>query len=155
MEKMTSAVKSAYKDLGIVKFPMVELTNNLRVMNFNSPHSFRFTDDTILPAAPDRLAKIGLTKVEHLRYRDGRFDLIQPTFHLNPPLKALLAKAEKAVFRYDIDIIIVPRVLLDVLRAENYNLRITRPNAGQQAEICTIYLADRVEKINCINKFCQ
>ena len=38
-------------------FPIVTLSNGLRVANFNSPHAFEFEDGTILSAVSNEIAE--------------------------------------------------------------------------------------------------
>ena len=122
--------------------PIVTTTEGLRIANFSSPHSFEFTDGTILPACEaDRVENSSLTSVEE-EIDNGRWTDIRLRFEMNDEVKNLVTLALALWYAGQVDIIIVP---FPVLKA----LHITGDHPFR-----TIRCADRTSKVNYHNKFC-
>lgn len=127
--------------------PRATLSTEVDVVNFSSPHPFKFVDGTILAACdPERVKALPLERrytvlMDHGNRRDVRVVFL--------PTEAVLEELTALEADETIDIIIVPRIVLDGLGW------IGRP-AGKAR---TIMLAERDhgesrEKINRIDCFC-
>lgn len=126
-------------------FTTATLTNGVRVANFSSPHPFKFTDGTELPAcSPERAKSLELNlrevKTPHTSLPISDVSL-EPT--LTPNVREELIRMTAVP---EIDIIVVPLMLLDAVR-----------RAGELNfffKIRVIRVPDRVSKLVSINEFC-
>jgi len=125
--------------------PLVTLKSGLVVGNFSSPHSFTFTDGSMLPACQPERSALGALSAEETdvtKGRKARWTDIKIDFSLSDTTRAALHDASKV----ECDVIIVPRVVLEALRKAGRDLAVTK--------FRTIRLADRVSKIAFADKFC-
>lgn len=127
------------------EFPYTRLSNNLLVMNLNSPHPFTFEDGNILEAQSDEIAKeTELDNEDEISF-NGLFHDVRKRFKMSDPCLNLVKEAVLFMGMKGINLILVP---LPVLQA----LKQTHP---EYAFFCrTIYVVDRVKKTISINKFC-
>jgi len=126
------------------KMPIVTLTNGLVVGNFSSPHTFTFTDGSVLPAcSSERATLAALQAVEKdVSGKRARWTDIKIDFELSEQTEWALHEAAKE----PVDIIIVPRVVRDAMAAKGRDIRKTK--------FRTIRMADRVKKVAFADKFC-
>ncbi|MFH2142773.1 MAG: hypothetical protein ABIJ97_10140, partial [Bacteroidota bacterium] len=98
---------------------IVVLSNGLRVTNFSSPHSFKFTDDSVLPAVSDELSKaLSMKCVEKII--PGIEHTISVNFELTDELSMAINYWMNEYKNKNIDIVIVPEPLLYVLKKTLY-----------------------------------
>jgi hypothetical protein len=153
-------------------YPTTTLSNGLRVANFSSPHEFHFVDGSVLPAcSPERCTWLSMKSQEVITTSEcGRWQDIEISFQLSAQCIAQLLIME---YDPDVDVILVPRVVKDALREEQqyaldyeqerrdrYELYLAMtsepPNTtlGNLTKVRTIRCADRVKKLNHIDRFC-
>jgi hypothetical protein len=124
------------------------LSNGLKVANFNSPHEFNFEDGTILKACSSAWSKetMLLPKDETTREftsNGNSFQSVQKGFEMSDSCyRGLIDLADT-----DVDLIIVPFPVLQLVQASNQDL--------VKMKCCTGFLVDRVDKTLSIEKFCQ
>lgn len=125
--------------------PVVTLSNGVRVANFSSPHSFRFTDGSLLPACePERVARLSMDASEfELPGLCGTTD-IDISFEISAAVASQLVAAQNDG---DIDIVIVPRIVLEALKETNRQFLCRKAR--------TIRMADRQSKIAHHDRFCR
>lgn len=126
---------------------IIKLSNGLRVANFSSPHSFEFEDGSVLPAVSvDDCRYLAMDAVEE-RMNDHT---IKVFFLLGPNIATRVAEWHLVYFKHKyIDIVIVPRPMIDVLRNNGWD-----DEQLLNSPFRTIRLVDREKKICSINKFC-
>jgi hypothetical protein len=130
--------------------PIITLTTGLRVANFSSPHEFRFTDGSVLPACEPARANLGkLNDVEVTEDR-GRWVDIDLDFQMSDACLAMLLEAEKLWRAGEVDVVIVPFPVLNALKASP--VFDTADSYGHPFR--TIRSADRVTKTNHHDRFC-
>lgn len=130
-------------------YPIVKLTNGIRVANFSSPHDFTFVDGSILPAcSPERATWLMMNPVEITHLSPcGRWIDIEISFDLSAQCLAQLLVMENDP---DINVILVPRVVKDALLM--YEANAVNPHIFNKVR--TIRVADRVRKLIHIDRFC-
>lgn len=130
--------------------PKVTLSNGARVVNFSSPHEFRFTDGSVLAACPPDMTnalKMEPVEVEYLHPQVSGVHDIALDFRMTDvvfdALVCLYANPE-------IDIILIPFPLMTVIK----NVRLGG-GAGMSTGKCRVCrVADRVTKVIHHDKFC-
>jgi len=103
--------------LTLSEAPVVELANGIRVANFSSGHEFYFQHGrTLPPCQADRVSKLSLEPSERELLPNGRWKDIVIEFKIT---QVVLDELIKLNGREDIDIIMVPRIVMDALKAKN------------------------------------
>lgn len=141
------------------EFPIVTLSNGLRVGNFSSPHSFEFEDGTILPACSNERAED--MKVEFIqsiacksdgrqvsdKYTTLRLSFLIPDKLRNAIMDTLFESKHEPDPQYDI--LIVPLVMLNAMEHDHaFRDRII------ESPFRVIRMVSRTDKRVCIDKFC-
>lgn len=138
--------------------PVVHLSNGLRVANFSSPHPFNFVDGSELAACSKERSKafeLGRKDSEFewhnsLHAVTGKVLAVTPGFLLNAAVEDELTALEEC---WDIDIILVPFPVLQLLREHSLGI-LEFPNAMDRHSKCaTVIMADRITKAAAIDKF--
>ena len=134
-----------------MSYPIIMLSNGLRVANFSSPHPFTFEDGSILPAIPNSSFDLDCHESEI----DDHTIMVK--FCTTPLVRANLLDWYYVYNEGLVDIVIVPRPLLDALYDENHIWASNDMPTIQyllKSPFRTIRLVDREKKICSINKFC-
>ena len=97
---------------------IVELSNGIRVANFSSPHSFTFTDGTILPAHINSEAERMAVDFIEKEVEGGRMGDISLTFELSEEAKDAVSYWGIAHKQNDVDIVFVPLPMMVCLHQE-------------------------------------
>ena len=143
--------------------PIITLTTGLRVANFSSPHSFRFTDGSELPAcSPERANGCMLNSREVVLERGGWND-IDLEFTLSQEAANMLIDALETWSLFhtgregEVDLIIVPFPVLTCLKRLPPSEQ-TRLGFDMSSPLGhpfrTIRSADRVTKVVHHDRFC-
>jgi hypothetical protein len=121
--------------------PSTVLSNGVKVINLTSPHFFEFEDGSILDACSDERASIfKAIPVEKISKNDIWTD-ISLSFKLSDSLRSIILDHSK----FDADIVIVPRVILDAAKQEGLQI----------GKLRTIRYNNRSSKKKiCIDRFC-
>jgi len=123
-------------------FPTVTLSNGLRVANFSSPHSFRFTDGSELPACSfehsDR-GKLDTEEVEEPGIK-GTTD-VKICWKMSDGAREL---HNEALHTSDVDVFLVPLPFMTALKEEG------RPIGRFRV----VRVADRNTKVIHTDRFC-
>jgi len=125
-----------------MNFPKVTLKNGVTVANLGSPHQFLFDDGSVLEAANKTLIEMS-----SFRYQEELLDGIKGTIDvkLTPMMTASAAELLWMADNDDtIDIVIVPRPLLDAIKSSGIMAKKARG----------IKLSDRVTKVCRSDMFC-
>jgi len=122
---------------------IITLSNGKRVANFSSPHTFIFTDGSIIPAVSDEESeKLKVTFIETVE-ADG--DVIL-SFDLSKDVRSEMKLWHTLYLQDKIDVVFCPLPMITALKAENYFLK----NSPFRA--CRI--EDRIKKLLSIDKQC-
>jgi len=120
------------------------LSNGLKVVNFSSPHPFTFDTGEILPAChKEWVNKMSLDITETEEPWNGSHSITDVKLHVSIP-KYVLGVLERLEANGDIDVVIIPFMLLQALKDSGHSYKKCR----------VIRLVDRVTKIIHSNKFC-
>jgi hypothetical protein len=122
---------------------IIELSNGKKVANFSSPHSFKFTDGSVLPAVSSEEAE--RLKVNFIETLDSDGD-VQLAFQLSEDLRAEMKKWYTLYLQGKVNVVFCPLPMITALKEENYALK----NSPFRA--CRI--EDRIEKLLSIEKQC-
>jgi hypothetical protein len=130
--------------------PVVTLTNGIRVANFSSPHTFTFTDGSVLPAcAKERALHLMLQSHEReIPGVKGSVDL-ELTFEMSLAVEEALITLN---MREDIDIVLVPLPVLQALKDKPFKGQDLRKAIGK-CRVCRV--SDRVSKTIHHDRFCR
>lgn len=136
-------------------FPTVTLSNGIKVMNFNSPHSFTFEDDSILGAVSDEIAiatQLGFEDEEIKNTFTGTIDVVKKFTMSNTCLEHLLDAAQ---FAWDnqVNIILAPLPVVMAFKQSQISIP-TRLIQTLHQRLRTIYVVDRITKKISTTKFC-
>ena len=115
---------------------------NLKVANFNSPHTFKFDDGTELEAVSPNFATETMLRSEDVEYQKNGFTAVEKIFKMSEPCRNALTELRNSG---KADIIIVPFPVLMAAKAEE--------NFSADG-LYTVFLTDRVNKICSATKFC-
>ena len=135
----------------ITEAPAVNLSNGLRVVNFSSPHPFNFVDGVELPAcSKERSSALNMGREKdievpwpnQLHAVSGPILAVTPVFTMTPAVEAELVELQES---WDVDIIMVPFPLLQLLREQDL--------LGRFNKAATVIMADRITKAAAIDKF--
>lgn len=127
--------------------PRATLTNGVRVVNFSSPHSFEFEDGTTLRACgPERVLDLPLRRDETIISNHGPWSTIRVGFLPTETVwdELLLLAQDDTV-----DIILVPRVMLDALRAAGHQIGKCRTGLLKERDLGAFRA-----KVHYIDRFC-
>jgi len=125
---------------------IITLTNGKKVANFSSPHSFTFTDGTVLPAVSNELAED--LKVEFIETEVNLLGDVMLDFKLTTPLQnAILAWMQ--VFRDEkVDVVFCPLPMITAMKLTfGYDYVLDSPFRSVRIE-------DRINKLVSIDKQC-
>ena len=131
--------------------PALTLSNGLRVANFSSPHPFNFVDGSVLPAVDvERCSALSMGREKDvvvpwpnaLHAVNAEIVAVTPVFTLTPAVEAALEELQES---WDVDIVMVPFPLLQLLRDQNLLARFNK--------CATVIMEDRVTKAASITKF--
>lgn len=128
--------------------PIAVLVNGLRVANFSSAHTFIFDDGTVLAACSDKRARsMTLEPIESDPDEESFRGIPVTSVRMGHQLPAWTRLAlEDVVNDPAVDIVLVPRVILDLVREHHpYFL----------SKVRGIRLKDRVKQISYSNLFCK
>lgn len=138
-----------------MKFPVVTLSNEVRVMNFNSPHSFLFEDGTILGPVEEKLAletQLNSADVEYQNDNKVTID-VQKKFVMSQACFDHLVDAVYYADFHNVDIILAPLPVVSAVKEMDFQHPISAIlKLGQKLR--TIYVVNRVTKEISITKFC-
>jgi len=128
-----------------MSFSKITLVNGLTVINFSSPHVFKFDDGSVLPACDKGWSdRYSLDKSDiSVKSACGRFDVASVSFGMYKDTRNMLISACKSA-----DIVIIPLPMLDIVLDNGF-----RFDKCQNAYTC--FLVDRVNKIVSSTKFCR
>jgi|TARA_Y100000310_G_scaffold185079_1_gene185172 hypothetical protein len=135
-------------------YTQITLKNGLTIVNFSSPHPFTFTTGEILPACePEWVEKMSLDIYEesterHLRNSYTRWNDIKMSVGIPDNVRKKLWYAQ---IGSDIDIILVPFMLLQALKDCDYYWGSDKDNIWKCR---TIRCADRITKEIYPDRFC-
>jgi hypothetical protein len=135
-----------------MEMPTITLKNGLRVANFSSPHSFKFTTGEVLPAcSAERATALMLTAVEKETVQDKWTD-IHLEFQMSDNVAKELDRVDGFEVKSDLDVILVP---LPVRQAIGWFCKIYPERArGVWMKTRCIRVADRVTKQIHPDRFC-
>lgn len=131
-------------------FPVVTLSNGVRVANFSSPHPFSFDDGSVLPAcSAERSAALSLSTEEVVeKSACGRWNDIRLRFMMS---ESVFRELKEMSSNESVDIILVPFPVMEAIKVCNSTSR--RSNSFlNKARV--VRVADRVTKAACHDKFC-
>lgn len=138
-----------------MKFPIATLTNGVKVMNFNSPHSFEFEDGTILNAVSNDIAKATQLDTQDIELQtiDGITMDVQKKFVMSQACLDHLIQAAQVAEVEDVRIILAPLPVISAVKDWQLNILISEFPILQQ-KLRTIYVVDRITKKISTKKFC-
>jgi len=127
----------------------ITLANGIRIANFSSPHMFHFDDGSVLGPVSEEVMLLGKLNAEEIKHprRDGGVD-IELAFSITPECTHALAAWLDKWEAVDIDIVIVPFPLLQLLRQVGWL------SSVKDSPFRTIRCVDRATKLNSSTKFC-
>lgn len=121
-------------------YPVTTLSNGLRVANFSSAHEYHFVDGSVLPAcSAERCTWLSMDPVETpIPNARGWIDI---DIFFSPSAQVL---AQLQVLENDpnVDVVLAPRIVREAF------------GKGSFSKLRTNRLADRVKKLNHIDRFC-
>ena len=126
-----------------MKRHITTLTNGKKVANFSSPHKFKFTDGSILPAVSDELAEAYKVTFNEKMAHNGDVEL---SFTLNGMVKAHMHSWEQGYKRLHVDVVFCPLPMITALKEEGYDLK--------NSPFRSVRIEDRIKKLVSIHKQC-
>jgi len=126
------------------------LKNGLRVVNFSSPHSFLFTDSTVIPAVKDDKARNLMLEVEEMRVsqRNSRFRTVKLDWSLSESVSEEIDYWFTFFAMKKVDVVIVPLPVMTALKSIWLEKDIIK------SPFRVIRVADRITKAIHTDKFC-
>lgn len=122
---------------------IVTLSNGKRVANFSSPHSFTFTDGSILPAVSNEEAnRLKVTFIEEVD-EDGD---VQLSFDLSNEVLDKMGEWQDAHQNNIVDVVYCPLPMITAMK--NMGIKI------KQTPFRSIRIEDRIAKLVSIEKQC-
>jgi len=122
---------------------IIELTSGKKVANFSSPHSFTFTDGTVLPAVTAEDAeRLKVTFHENI---DSNGD-VELSFSLSSAVMAEVYYWQKNYKEGLVDVVFIPLPMLTALREANYNVK--------NSPFRVVRIEDRIRKLVSCTKQC-
>jgi len=125
--------------------PVAKLSTGITVANFSSPHRFNFvTGDLLHACSPERAQLLKLEAIEtEIETNHKKWTDISIRYTMTPEVERALRIANAI---QSLDIILVPRIVLDVIK---------QSGMFEQFPKCrSIRTADRVTKMIYADKFC-
>lgn len=133
--------------------PFVRLSNGLYVGNHSSPHPFTFEDGSVLESCSTERSKLGLITMDEELMRDrSTYELINVNPTLTPIGLTDLIKLRKL---YADHLVIVPFPVLTAYKSYLIRTRDHWEKSYYSSPFVTGRLADRVNKVLHIDKFCK
>lgn len=131
--------------------PIITLSNGLRVANFSSPHPFKFTDGSIVPAVPAVLAQTyELEAIETItKSPDFNVQLIEISWRLTHKTRLHINAWRLEWLKRKVDVVLVPLPVMSALKAAGWG-KIAIVNSPFRV----IRSANRITKEIHIDKFC-
>lgn len=129
----------------ISEYEILTLSNGKRVGNFSSPHSFEFTDGSILPAVSNELAEKYKVTFEEIELDKGDVKL---SFELSSEIYQRMNEWVTLHRSNNVDVVFVPLPMLTALKeghTEPYLLSLP---------FRAIRIEDRIKKLVSISKQC-
>lgn len=122
--------------------PIVTLASGIRIVNFSSAHAFTFSDGSVLEGCPRELAEALKFEAKEELIPNGRgWTDVKLSFDMGEVMREALLALEGYV---DIDIILVPFVVMDAIRISG----MTCTKARVQRKV------DRFSQIVSADRFC-
>ena len=139
------------------KYPSIKLDSGIRIVNYSSPHTYKFHTGEELPACSNKVAQD--TKLEahhHSEFNEGGWKDIRINYSLSGMQEEELLKlAELAV----IDIILIPYPVMtaikDFIRHSDYYdsyIQVYEGTVLKKVRVCKLH--DRVTKVIRSDEFC-
>jgi len=127
---------------------IVTLSNGKRVANFSSPHSFTFTDGTVLPAVSDEDAeRLKVTFIETEINLSGDIEL---SFILSDEILKEMDKWVAEFQNGNVNVIFCPLPMITAIKeSQYYGIPYLKRNAFR-----AIRIEDRIKKLVSIDKQC-
>lgn len=123
-------------------FPVITLSNGIRVANFSSPHEFNFLTGEVLEACSPEHAKAMMLNAEEIERPNGRWIDIELSFAMSDAVRAGLEEA----CRLDVDIVLVPFPVMQSVKETDCEHLL--------AKIRVVRVADRATKAIYSDRFC-
>jgi hypothetical protein len=125
------------------------LSNGLRAANFSSPHSFLFTDGTVIPERDEIFAKRMMLNVEEIPVKSRRrFKTIKPDFTLTELVRDQIILWWTLYHMKKVDVVLLPLPVMTALLKEFDEKQVLK------SPFVVIRVADRITKAIHIDKFC-
>ena len=138
------------------KYPSIKLNSGVRVVNYSSPHAYKFHTGEELPACSNEVAQSTKLVANHGKneskdlYGDPRgWDDISINYSLSLMQEEELTELAKFD---EIDIILVPYPVLNALKEENEHIS-AWDDVFYKVRVCKLH--DRVTKVIRSNEFCK
>jgi len=144
-------------------FPVVVLSNGLKVANFSSPHPFTFDDGSVLPGCSPEMSRSLMldAREEETRSECGRFSNINLSFDMSETV----FEALESLSDLDVDIVLVPLPVMQAAKAWFNEIAPPSPRSPRYddddkrffkgfSKLRTCRVADRVSKTVYHDKFC-
>lgn len=123
---------------------VITLSNGKTVANFSSPHSFTFTDGSVLPAVSNGEAE--RLKVDFIETPFGYKGDIELSFSLSEAVQASMKEWLELWGAGRVDVVFIPLPMLTALWEDNYPVAYSPFRA--------VRIEDRVLKLISIDKQC-
>ena len=130
-----------------MEMPVIQLNNGLKVANFSSPHTFRFTSGEELDRCSKERSSSLMLKVVEVEEPQESWTDIQISFRLNDAVSEALEAAERVAKDEGVNIILVPLPVMSSVK-----------EAGRLADfpsIRTVRMACRETKTIHPDRFCR
>jgi hypothetical protein len=127
-----------------MKRTIITLSNGKKVANFSSPHSFKFTDGSILPArSKEDSEALSLKEIETPINDKGDIEI---SFEITGMIEAEMFHWMKGYSNCYVDVVFCPLPMITTLKKEGYDI-INSP-------FRTVRMADRITKRSSIDLQC-
>ncbi len=127
--------------------PVITLNNGIRIANWSSPHPFTFVTGEVLPACEHERVKSMSLDIDENIINNERWEDIEMSVSVPEEVYEDLQKLQ---YNDEIDIILVPFMVLDALK----NSYSTLYGSLSTDKCRVIRVADRITKTIYSNKFC-
>ena len=133
-------------------FPAITLSNGLTVVNYSSPHPYKFETGEVLPACDEYLVKYHSLAENHMESPVKRGDVSWTDIKIVDTLTELQMESLRMLNADpDVDIVLVP---LRVLKAIKKEYAVGTSNFKKSKfRVCRI--EDRINKVLASDKFCR
>lgn len=133
---------------GMYHTPTVTLSNGLVVANFNSAHSFNFTDGSVLQACSEVRAKAFLLDQVSVEVPKGKWTGLKFAYRMSEALRNELFRL--AALDNDVDLYLCPSAVMKAMQSDQdiQNIKAVNPGwDGPFSRFVGIKNADRVSKV--------